>query len=61
MARGKQRSPTFVHINIRVSRVVHDYFSGKNNKSDAIRRVLEDYVRQQTPVSNPDQLELLPK
>jgi hypothetical protein len=58
MARGKQRSPTFVHINIRVSRAVHDYFADKHNMSEAIRQVLDDYVRQQKPVYNPDQLEL---
>lgn len=58
MPRGKQRSPTLVHINIRVSREVNDYFLGKGNRSEAIRQALEDYVRQQTPPYNPDQLEL---
>ena len=58
MSRGKQRSPTFIHINIRVSREVNDYFFNKGNRSDAIRQVLEEYVRQQKPADNPDQLEL---
>jgi metal-responsive CopG/Arc/MetJ family transcriptional regulator len=58
MTRGKQRNPTFVHINIRVTREVNDYFFNKGNRSEAIREVLEDYVRQQTTTDNPDQLEL---
>lgn len=58
MRRGKQHSPTFVHINIRVSREVNDYFSDQGNRSEAIRKVLDDYVRQRTALDNSDQLEL---
>lgn len=58
MPRGKQRNPTLVHINIRVTREVNKYFLEKGNRSEAIRQTLEDYVRQQTPPVNTDQLEL---
>ena len=52
MSRGKQRNPTFVHINIRVSKEVNDYFARHGNRSEAIRKVLDDYVSQQPAVDN---------
>lgn len=58
MRRGKQRNPTLVHINIRVSREVNEYFTSQGNRSEAIRAALEDHVRQRAVLDNPDQMEL---
>lgn len=48
MPRGKQVKPTFVHINVLITREAHDYFSAKDNMSKEIREVLAEYVRNKT-------------
>ena len=53
MARGKQKNPTFVHVTIRVSANVNAYFMAYENKSEAMRTVLEDYVKTQGASGSP--------
>ena len=57
MPRGKQKKPTWVHINIRVTREVYDYFSQFPNMSEAIRNVLEAHAPTPNNVRGATQLE----
>lgn len=57
MPRGKQKKPTWVHINLRVSREVFDYFSRFDNMSEAIRNVLEAHTPTPNIVRGDTQLE----
>jgi hypothetical protein len=58
MPRGKQREPTWVHINIRVPQGVYEYFSQSPNMSEAIREVLSAYVNTPNNVRGPTQQEV---
>jgi hypothetical protein len=57
MPRGKQKKPTWVHINIRIPQDVHEYFSQAPNMSEAIREVLSTYVNTPNNVRVATQLE----
>lgn len=56
MPRGKQKKPTWVHINLRVSRKVYDYFSQFDNMSEAVRSVLEAHIQPPNNVRGTTQL-----
>lgn len=45
--RGPQKQPTYVHINLRVSREVYQFFSS-GNMSERIRVALDEYVAAHT-------------
>lgn len=42
--RGKQKSPTLVHVNVRLPQYVLAHFQAHPNYTQEIRRVLIDYV-----------------
>jgi len=42
--RGKQKTPTLVHVNVRLPQYVVDHFKADPNYTQEIRRVLTEYV-----------------
>jgi metal-responsive CopG/Arc/MetJ family transcriptional regulator len=45
--RGKQQKPTLKMLSIRIDRDTYDYFDRYMNRSNAIREVLDNYVKQE--------------